>query len=383
LGSRRICIALIAIVLTALTATAATARTNQSASSVGRGFLAGIYDPVQPLIAPDKTFPILTKLRVRIIRIGLDWGAYIAKQKPTHPMDPADPAYNWDVYDQVVLNAYKRKIQVLFQIYGTPRWAGARSLNRAPKKMLYLRQFAYAAAKRYSGSFKRSDDTVLPAVRKWLAWNEPNNPVFLRPQWAKVGRKFIPVAARTYVGICTAIWQGVHSTGLRGEMVGCGVTDPRGNNRARSSRPSIAPLTFLFALKRYGLRRFDAYAHHPYASSPLETPTTPPKAKTVVTLANIGVLIRQLTREYGYKPLWITEYAYQTKPPDPLFGVSWAKQARYLSEAYKIARKNRRITMMLWFLLRDEGRLAGWQSGFFTVSGKRKPAFLAFMRMPH
>ena len=48
-----------------------------------------------------------------------------------------------------------------------------------------------------------------------------------------------------------------------------------------------------------------------------------------------------------------------------------------------MARKNPRITMMLWFLLRDEGRLGGWQSGLFTVGGKKKPAYNAFRRLPH
>jgi hypothetical protein len=39
--------------------------------------------------------------------------------------------------------------------------------------------------------------------------------------------------------------------------------------------------------------------------------------------------------------------------------------------------------MMLWFLLKDEQRLGGWQSGFFTVAGKRKPAYDAFRKLPH
>ena len=146
---------------------------------------------------------------------------------------------------------------------------------------------------------------------------------------------------------------------------------------------AAAPLTFLKALKRYGLRHFDVYAHHPYYQRPTESPATLPRAKTVVTLANIDVLLKLLTQLYGPKKLWITEYGYQTKPPDPIFGVSWSQQARYLTEAYRIARRNPRITMMCWFLLRDESRLAGWQSGFFTASGKRKPAFFAFMRLPH
>jgi hypothetical protein len=38
--------------------------------------------------------------------------------------------------------------------------------------------------------------------------------------------------------------------------------------------------------------------------------------------------------------------------------------------------------MLLSFLLRDEDRLDGWQSGLLSVNGKRKPAFEAFRRMP-
>ena len=377
MGFRRLSIALITVVLCAV---AATARPEQAFAA--RRMLIGLYDPVQPLARPSTTFPMLAKLRVRILRMDLPWNL-VAKKRPAHPLDPADPAYNWDVYDTFVQNAKKYKIAVLFSIYGTPAWAnGGKKPNRAPSRMVYLRQFAYAAAKRYSGTFKRADDVVLPAVRKWLAWNEPNNPVFLRPQWARVGRRNIPVAARTYVGICTAVWAGVHATHLK-EQVACGATDPRGNNKARGRRPSIAPLTFLAALKRYGLRRFDAYAHHPYYSSPRDTPATVPRAKTVVTLGNINVLIGLLTRLYGPKPLWITEYGFQTRPPDRHFGVSWARQARYLRQAFAIARRNPRIALMVWFLLRDESRLSGWQSGLITAGGRKKPAYNAFRRMPH
>jgi hypothetical protein len=36
--------------------------------------------------------------------------------------------------------------------------------------------------------------------------------------------------------------------------------------------------------------------------------------------------------------------------------------------------------MLLWFLLEDETRLNGWQSGLETAAGLRKPAFFAFQR---
>jgi hypothetical protein len=381
LGSKKLSIALITIVLCAF---AATVRPEPAAAA--RGMLVGIYDPVQPLVAPDTTFKTLVNLRTQVIRLNLDWNL-IAKTQPTDPTDPADPAYDWSTYDRALINAAKSKIQVLFTIYGTPRWAQGkkRGINRVPAKLKSLRYFSLAAAKRYGGKFKRTDGTKLPAVRKWLAWNEPNNPVFLVPQWQKVGKRYVPIAARNYVGICSAVYAGVHATHLAKEVVGCGATDPRGNNAARSRRPSISPLAFLQALRRYGLKKsqFDVYAHHPYYGRPGESPTTKPKDKQTVTLANIGDLTKLLGKLYGNKKLWITEYGYQTRPPDRAFGVTWIKQAQYLTKAYAIARKNPRITMMLWFLLRDEGRLGGWQSGLFTVGGKKKPAYNAFRRLPH
>ena len=378
----RFSIALITIVLCAFAATV-----RPEPAGAARGMLVGLYDPVQPLIAPDKTFATLVNLRAQIIRLNLDWNL-VAPSAPETPTDPADPAYDWSTYDRAVINAAKNKIQVLFTIYGTPRWAQGkkRGINRAPAKLSSLRYFSLAAAKRYSGKFKRTDGTVLPPVRKWLAWNEPNNPVFLLPQWQKVGkRRYIPIAARNYVGICTSVYVGIHASHLAKEVVGCGATDPRGNNAPRSRRPSISPVAFLAALRKYGLRknRFDVYAHHPYYGSSRETPTTKPKGKQTVTLANLSVLTKLLGKYYGNKKLWITEYGYQTSPPDRAFGVTWIKQARYLTKAYAVARKNPKVTMMLWFLLRDEGHVAGWQSGLFTARGKKKPAYNAFRRLPH
>ena len=79
-----------------------------------------------------------------------------------------------------------------------------------------------------------------------------------------------------------------------------------------------------------GLRDFDAWAHHPYYGGPWETPATRNLGPRVVGLGNIDTLISEVTRLYGRKPLWITEYGYQTKPPDDIFGVTWKKQAAYL-----------------------------------------------------
>jgi hypothetical protein len=194
------------------------------------------------------------------------------------------------------------------------------------------------------------------------------------------------VSATNYAKICNAVYSGVHATLQPSERVACGVTAPRGNNNPNSSRPSVSPLAFLRAVKAAGLKTFDAWAHHPYYAGPSDQPTTKPvTAKgtpaTAVTLGNINDLIREVTRLYGNKRIWITEYGYQTNPPDKLYGVTYAKQAAYLTQAFAIARKNPRIDMMLWFLLKDDPNLNGWQSGLITARGAKKPAFAAFMKM--
>ena len=73
-------------------------------------------------------------------------------------------------------------VEVLFTIFGTPPWAnGGRPPTRAPRSAEPLREFAYAAATRYSGTYVRADGVVLPRVRYWTAWNEPNLRIGLVP----------------------------------------------------------------------------------------------------------------------------------------------------------------------------------------------------------
>jgi hypothetical protein len=351
----------------------------------------GIFDDGVVLYGePDLVFPQLARTGAGLLRVNLWWagpGIRVSTSKPRRPADPNDHAYNWDTYDRTVRFAVVNGIEPVFSIIGTPPWANrARGWNVAPTNSRDLRLFAAAAQKRYSGTFRDAEGVTLPRVSLWMAWNEPNNPVFLKPQYRRSGKSWTIQSGRDYAKICNAIVQGIKSV-QRSSRVACGATGPRGNNNPNSSRPSVSPLPFLRAMKAGGARGFDAYAHHPYYQSPAETPSTKPQpgargqAPTAVTLGNIDVLIRELTRLYGSRArVWITEYGYQTNPPDRIIGVTYAKQAKYLTQAVAIARRNPRIDMFLWFLLRDEPRLGGWQSGLTTVTDKRKPSFNAFRR---
>jgi hypothetical protein len=343
--------------------------------------MVGLFDDASTFGAPETTFPLLERLHVQVVRLTLTWGGRegVANERPAHPNDPADPAYRWARYDQVVEDASRAGIQVLFTIVGTPNWAnGGQGQRVAPISPVPLRQFAYAAALRYSGTFlDAASGRILPRVSLWLAWNEPNNSVFLQPQFMQVNGRWQFAAAAAYARICNAVYSGVHAAGGP-ERVACGATAPRGYNDPHAARPSTAPIAFLRAARAAGLRRFDAWAHHPYYSFPREKPTTRLSDPHGVGFADLDRLIGVLTQLYGSKPLWITEYGYQTNPPDAFYGVSWKEQAAYLREAYTIARANPRVDLLTWFLLKDSPSLQQWQSGLMTTSGRKKPAFAAY-----
>ncbi len=372
-----------------------------SAATKSSHLIVGINDEANTLYGnPAWSFPTLKTLHAQAIRVNLYWGgtpwAVANTTRPTDPNDPGDHAYNWTLYDRLVRFAAQYNIKVVFSILFTPKWAnGGKARNVPPTNYTDLKNFAYAAAERYSGLWtpppwqrdlsNGTSDTPLPKVSLWTAWNEPNNPIWLTPQYKRVGGKWVVASAQAYAKICNAIYDGVHSPDLGplpGEQVACGVTGPRGNDAPRSSRPSVDPLTFMAQTKRFGLKRFDVWAHHPYYGKPVETPAyKPPVRDHAVQLGNINVLLAQLSKLYGPKHLWITEYAYQTYPQDKTFGVTWKKQAQYLTQAYAIARKNPRIDMMLWFMLKDDTNISlGWQSGIYTAKLQKKPAYTAFLK---
>jgi hypothetical protein len=368
--------ALAALVAAAVVATPASAST---------WLQLGLVDTQEALSDQPRFGRTLGTLRPQVVRIMLGWGGPFGvarERRPEVGTDPADPAYDWHLYDQAVLTATSRGVRVLFTIYASPAWSNLyQPSNVAPQNFTRLKEFAYAAALRYSGAYRRSDGVVLPRVSLWTAWNEPNIPLGLKPQWRKLGGRWVIHSAWTYARICNAVYDGIHLTLLRGQEVACGVTTARGNNAPGTKRPSVAPIGFLRAAKAAGMRDFDAYAHHPYAGYARLAPGVKPKNPRAITLGNIQKLINEVTELYGPKPIWITEYGYETSPPDRVFGVGWEKQAKYLREAYGIARRNPRIEMLLWFLARDEARATGWQSGFVSAGGRRKPSFYEFQSL--
>jgi hypothetical protein len=196
----------------------------------------------------------------------------------------------------------------------------------------------------------------------WTMWNEPN------------GRTFaVPVSPSAYVRrVLNPGYASLHAAS-RANVVAGGVTSPR------KTPTGMSPLAFMAGMHA-ARAKLDAYAQNPYPVSRGETPYRVTCERcTYLTLAKLPAIRASVTRYFGASTqLWLTEYGYQTNPPDPLLGVSYALQARYVGESALQVWRNPGVTVLIHFLVRDEPSLGGWQSGLFTVGGTAKLAYTAF-----
>jgi hypothetical protein len=323
-----------------------------SSSQASRSVQYGIQDDAWLEFGPGKLNQRLAtfkRLGVPLVRFTLHWNQ-IAVRRPKHPTSPRDRAYDWRRADRVLRGLRRYGLTPVLTLVGTPAWAnGGRPPNFAPPRPRDFRAFAQAAARRYSW------------VRYWLIWNEPNKPLWLRPT-----RSAIYVQHLLNPG-----YEGIHAV-LRRARVGGGVTAPRGG------LGGIAPVTWIRGMAA-AHAKLDAYAHHPYPSSPAETPSSHGcKNCPSITMATIPKLLILVRRYFGPKPVWLTEYGYQTNPPDDLLGVSLQRQATMLSLAAMRVWRLARVTMLIQYLYRDEVALGRFQTGLIFADNRWKPSLQGF-----
>ena len=266
---------------------------------------------------------------------------------------------------------------------------------------------------------------LLPRVDTWSIWNEPNMPGWLTPQ-SHEDDTSLAASPHVYRKLADAMYSGLRETGHGSDTILIAETAPRGASE-RAVGQSLPPLLFvreLYCLDRNlrpfrgdaaerrncpdggaGFREahpvlFDAtaFAHHPYAFE--APPGRTDRTKDHVVMGDLGRLTRTLDRilaRYGSSrrlSVWLTEYGYQTNPPDPYVGWPWKKHARFLSHAEWLAYKQRRVRSTAQFLLYDDGPLPDYpeddprhwgtfQTGLRTAQGEAKAAYASYQRGIH
>lgn len=309
--------------------------------------------------------------------------------------DPDDPAYRWSRLDAAVGRARDAGLQVLLAVTGPgPLWASARpsrgSRRYAPDPR-YFGAFAHAAAARYG-----------ERVATWLIWNEPNQPLWLQPQRVCTKSGCRPFAPHEYRLLARAADRGIRSALPKATVVAGTLAPTGGAADVRSVNATMSPLAFLRAMacvdtklravhggscRGFSPVRTDGFAIHPYG---VTAGPTAHAAGDGIRLADVAKLERVLDtlvargrlRGPRHMPLYLTEYGWQTRPPDRFLGVSLSRQSAWLSESAARAARDRRIANLSWYVWRDEPlgakRTSGWQGGFFFADGREKPALRAF-----
>jgi hypothetical protein len=393
-----------------------------------------------------RTLNVLRALGVDRLRLTILWSAIAPAASATRPppgFDAADPAAyparSWGPYDRVLELARARGIGVDFDVTAPgPVWAMGPGAARAKQATHYepsataFGRFVLALGRRYSGSYVPPGAAgALPRVDYWSIWNEPNQPGWLAPQWRTVGRRPELEAARLYRGLVDAAVASLDRSGHRADTILIGELAPEGGQRIGGDQP-VAPIPFLEALycvdsayrplagaaarvlgcpageageaggraafvtAHPGLFQATGFAHHPYSF--FLAPAAQMSDPKFVPLADLGRLEHGLDRIFAAYavdrrlPLYLTEYGYETNPPNPFRGVSPATQAAYLDQAEYLAWIDPRVRVLSQFLLYDSppdrayrrGSVRYWstfQTGLAYLDGAPKPALSAY-RLP-
>ena len=339
------------------------------------------------------------------------------------------PTRNWDRYDNLVKDAAKFGMRVYFTITGPgPAYAHSKApasqrSNAGTYKPIPARfgDFVEAVGRRYSGTTRdeNASKRALPRVSLWSIWNEPNQPGWLTPQFEKRDGQVVPAAPSLYRKLYHAGVQGLERTGhnLDADGIFIGETAPLGSDQ-QGPRNGMRPVPFLrelLCLKADGTSydgadaarrdcedfatggplKATAFAHHSYTKK--IAPTKAPASPDEITIANIGALgplLDAMSEQSGGKipsgmPVLLTEFGYESNPPDPRNGISYAKQAQFNQLAEFLAYNDPRVQATTHFLLRDvaplkrypRGSRLYWftyQSGLVTNAGRSKPAVFAY-----
>ena len=345
--------------------------------------------------------------------------------KPDNPR--TYPIRNWDRYDNLVRAASDRGIRVYFNVTGPgPRWAhakkpkGSSALQSTYKpRAREFKRFVTAVGKRFDGTYRDENGSrsTLPRVTMWSLWNEPNQGGWLSPQWEKRGSQTVPASPAIFRKLHQAGYQGLVAAGHRvdNSIILLGETAPLGSDKKTGKSP-IRPKQFLrevFCIQPNGTPytggaarardcgdlskgplQANGYAHHPYTKNlPPTQRDAHPDALTMANISELGTLLDDLSAKTkavsSNLQLFMTEYGFETNPPDPFSGVSLPLQAKYNTAGEYLAWSNPRIASQAQFLLADVAPVRGrsktsksywftYQSGLFFQRGQPKPAAYAY-----
>ena len=302
----------------------------------------------------ESRLDMLQGLGVTTVRFSIRWDQ-VAPTKPARGLAANDPAYEWGGVGRGPARSARA-----WDPAGRDAVRDADVGERRPQAERRPHE-----PRRRSPTSRTRRRSAIRSSGRWTVWNEPNQ----RPVAGDA------VAARsTSTRLLNPAYAAIHRANPRALVAG-GVTAPRGNTGG------VGPLAWVRGMKA-AHAKLDAYAHNPYPTRPsIESPSTR-RVRDVRRDLDGEPRPRCSPRcasDFGRKQIWLTEYGYQTNPPDRWLGVRPASRRRRTSARRRCARTRLPdVTMLIQFLVRDEPNVARFQSGLFNVRGVAKPAYVRF-----
>ena len=365
--------AVLLIAVAALASASASSALAAPETALPPGLTLAIQDDhlaVTPEADIEARLDLVASTGVRVTRVDVLWNE-VAPDLPARGDDPDDPAYRWSRYDRVADGLARRGIAPIFNVYRTPPWAnGGRGPAWAPAEADYG-AFMTALARRYDGVTPDRDGVVHGPVELFQAWNEPNIPRFLQPQWqTDPDGGHTAVSPRIYAGLLSTAFASVKAVQPGAWVIGFGGA-PNGTDRPPAGGMGV--ITFIRGLVPYHPPA-DAFAQHLY------TAAGPGVTNAMPSYRRLDELIGELDRVRPGLPILITEFGWTTAPTSvrPSF-VSEEEQAAYLRQAVEMLSANPRIRLAVWFNLQDN---AEWTSGLRRADLTPKPSWSAFAQTP-
>jgi hypothetical protein len=326
--------------------------------------------PVTPEANIAGRVDLVASTGVRVTRVDVLWNI-VAPARPSNGSNPNEAAYRWSHYDAVVDGLTRRGIAVIPNVYRSPSWAnGGRSYQWAPGVADYG-NFMTALARRYDGRTRDRSGRTHGRAELFEAWNEPNLPGFLMPQWqTAVGGTSTPASPRIYAGLLQRAYSAVKAVQPGAWVIGIS-GGPNGSDNPPNG--SVGIVTFVRGLVPYRPPA-DAFAQHLY-------PALGPTASVAMPSYNrLPELIGEMDAVRPGLPILITEFGWTTQPTSVRAShVPEADQDRFLREAIDMLAAIPRVRLAVWFNLQDNTE---WTAGLRRADASPKPSWATFTALP-
>ena len=384
-GPRRPCV--LSSLLFAAAAVAA------SAASASPNLFVGFADDGPKWIGSQATAPVAS-LGGRAMRITVLWNPGSTALTPTN------------VAELDLATASAGGVRLVVAVY-------ADSGSKAPLDPAARDQYC---------SFVREILVRYPVINDIVIWNEPNKSFFWRPQFNADGSSAAPAAYEALLARC---WDVLHAVRPNVNVLAPATAPRGGDNPTATSNVAHSPGNFI---RRMGeayrasgrtQRIFDTVAHHAYGNTSAERPWKN-HTSTNISQGDWSDLVDAFATAFGGTgqatpgqcfggpcvSIWYTEAGYQTTidplklplyygteteskpvvddaggdPPGPTpsaesLALDQSSQIRY---ALRLAFCQPYVDAYFNFMLFDEARLVGWQSGPFWTDRTPKDSYGAY-----